>query len=106
MRRPTMRDGELFPWVGLIGAVLVAVGVLAWGQPAALWLATAGVLCLAAFVLVAWRLVFGAALAAGLWLLGVAWALASLPDRIGTADTARVRACWPLVLLAGLAVLG
>jgi hypothetical protein len=105
MRRPTLRDGELLPWVGCTGALLLTAGVLAWGQPAALWLATIGVLCLATFALVAWRLLYGAALSAGLWLLGCAWALASLPDRIGTTDTTRARAYWPLLLLIGLALL-
>jgi hypothetical protein len=57
MRRPTLRDGELWPWAGGAGAVLVAAGVLAWGHPAAVWLVAAGVLCVATFVLVAWRLI-------------------------------------------------
>jgi type IV secretion system protein VirD4 len=105
MRRPTLRDGELYPWVGLTGVLLLAVGVLAWGHPAAVWLARTGVLCLATFVLVAWRLVYGAALSTGVWLLGAAWALFALPERIGTTDAGRVRAYWPLVLLTGLAVL-
>ncbi len=105
MRRPTLRDGELLPWVGAAGAVFTTAGVLVWGQPAALWLATIGVLCLATFALVAWRLVYGVALSAGLWLLGAAWALAALPDRIGTADTTQARPYWPLVLLVGLGLL-
>ena len=78
-----MRDGELLPWFAAAGALLTTAGVLVWGQPAALWLTTMGVLCLATFVLVAWRLVYGVALSvgsAGLWLVGSAWALAALPD--------------------------
>jgi hypothetical protein len=100
-----MRDGELLPWVGAAGALFSTAGVLVWGQPAALWLTTVGVLCLATFALVAWRLVYGVALSAGLWLLGAAWGLASLPARIGGADTTRTRAYWPLLLVIGLAVL-
>jgi type IV secretion system protein VirD4 len=105
MRRPTMRDGELLPWIGVAGASFSTAGVLVWGQPVALWLTTVGVLCLATFALVAWRLVYGVALSAGLWLLGAACGLAALPDRIGTANTGRARAYWPLLLVTGLAVL-
>jgi type IV secretion system protein VirD4 len=105
MRRPTLRDGELWPGAGAAGAVLVAAGVLAWGHPAGLWLVAAGVLCVATFVLVAWRLVYGAALSLGLWLVGAGWGLAALPDRLGTTDTAAACAWWPLVMLAGLTVL-
>ncbi len=77
---------------------------------------TIGVLLLVTFALVAWRLVLGAAVSAGLWLLGVSWALWSLPARTGGAtgpdagaaagvDLARVRSYWPWTLTFGLVVL-
>ena len=114
MRRPTLREGEILPWVGLAGAAALPLGVLAWGHPAAVWLVAIGVLLLVTFALVAWRLVLGVAVSTGLWLLGVSWALWSLPARTvarrdGTAgggvDLARVRSYWPWTLTFGLVVL-
>ena len=115
MRRPTLREGEILPWVGLAGAAALPLGVLAWGHPAALWLVAIGVLLLVTFALVAWRLVLGVAVSTGLWLLGVSWALWSLPARTVArrtrtgrrrgVDLARVRSYWPWTLTFGLVVL-
>ena len=105
MRRPTMRDGEVWPLAGCAGVVLVPAGVLLWSDPVGPWLLTTGLLCLATFVLVSWRLVYGAALSLGLWLVSAAAGLWALPDRIGTTDTRPARHAAPLVLVAGIAVL-
>ena len=101
-----MRDGELWPWAGCAGVVLAAGGVLLHGSPGSVWLLTAGVLCLATFVLVGWRLVYGFALSLGLWLLAATWALATLPDHVGDLDTGAASSWWPAALLAAVTVLG
>ena len=105
MRRPTMRDGELWPWAACAGVVLVPVGALLWSYPVGPWLLTTGLLCLATFVLVGWRLVYGAAVSLGLWLASAAVGLWALPDRVGATDLRPARHAAPLVLLAGTAVL-
>ena len=101
-----MRDGELWPWAGCAGVVLAGAGVLLHGSPSSIWLLTGGILSLATFALVGWRLVYGFALSLGLWLLAATWALATLPNRAGHLDTSAVRAWWPVVLLAAVTVLG
>ena len=87
------------PRFALVGLLVVLVGVVERDSPAGLWAVLAGVLALVTAGLVAWRLIYGALFTAGLWMVGLAGLLGSLP-----AGAAGHR-YWTVVLCAGLVVL-
>ena len=87
------------PRVALVGTVVLLAGILGRDTAAGLWAVLAGVLMLLTAVLVGWRLIYGALFSAGLWLIGLAALLRSLP-----ADTPGHQ-YWALLLGAGLLVL-
>ena len=87
------------PRVALVGMVVLLAGILGRDTAAGLWAVLAGVLMLLTAVLVGWRLIYGALFSAGLWLIGLAALLRSLP-----ADTPG-HEYWSLLLGAGLLVL-
>ena len=94
-----MREGVLLPRFALVGMVVLLVGIVERDSAAGLWVLLAGVLALVTAGLVAWRLIYGALFAAGLWMVGLAGLLRSLP-----AEAAGHR-YWVLLLGAGLLVL-
>ena len=87
------------PRFALLGMVVFLVGIMERNSAAGRWALLAGVLALVTAGLVAWRLVCGALFAAGLWMIGLAGLMRSLP-----AETAGHR-YWALLLGAGLLVL-
>jgi hypothetical protein len=87
------------PRFAVVGAILLLVGIVERDSAAGRWVLLAGVLSPVTVALVAWRLVHGALFAAGLWMIGLAGRLGSLP-----AGAAGHR-YWPLLLGAGLLVL-
>ena len=87
------------PRLALVGMVVLLAGVLGRDTAAGLWAVLAGVLMWLTAALVAWRLIYGALFSAGLWMIGLAALLRSLP-----ADTPGHR-YWALLLGAGLLVL-
>src|SRR6266545_4428418 len=103
MRRPTMRDGVLLPKATGVGVLAVMIGVVTRDYPAGRWLIAAGVVLLVSLILLAWRQVQGAAIAAGLWLVFLGVVLHALPN---TPAAAGLRGYWWAVGLAGLGVLG
>ena len=103
MRRPTMRDGVLLPKATGVGVVALLIGVAARNYPAGRWLLASGALLLTSLILMAWRQVQGAALAAGLWLVFLAVVLRALPN---AAQVAPLRAYWWAAGLTGLGLLG
>jgi hypothetical protein len=66
------------PRFALVGMVVLLVGFIERDSAAGLWALLPGVLALVTAGLVAWRLIYGALFAAGLWLIGLAGLLRSL----------------------------
>jgi type IV secretion system protein VirD4 len=99
MRSPTTREGVLMPRFAFVGLLMLLVGIIERDSTAGRWILLARVLSLVTAALVAWRLVYGALLAAGLWLIGLAGLLGWLPARVGA------HRYWPLLLGVGLLVL-
>jgi hypothetical protein len=79
--------------------VVLLTGIIERNSVAGRWVLLAGALALVTVVLVAWRLIYGALFAAGLWLIGLAGLLRSLP-----AEAAGHR-YWVLLLGAGVLIL-
>jgi type IV secretion system protein VirD4 len=97
-----MRDGVLMPRTAGAGAVAVLCGGYAvqQGYPQGWWVVVAGSLLLVAAGLVAWRLVYGVMLSAGLWLTATGLVLfLAVPD---TGQAAVLHSAWWLLWAAGL----
>jgi type IV secretion system protein VirD4 len=103
-RRPTLCDGVWMPKTAGVGAVALVLGWAGRGHAGAGWVIGVGVLLLATAGLVLWRVIYGGWVAAGLWTLGLAWALRALPP--GGAGLAGLRAYWSLAAVGGLVLLG
>ena len=99
MRRPTTREGVLMPRFALVGVFVLLVGIVERDSETGRWALLAGVLALITAALVAWRLIYGTLFAAGLWMVGLAGLMRTLP-----AEAAGHR-YWGLLLGAGLLVL-
>jgi hypothetical protein len=76
---------------------LLVVGIVERDSAAGRWVLPVGVLALVMVALVAWRLVYGALFAAGLWMIGLAVRLGSLPAVVPA------HRYWPLLRLRSMA---
>src|SRR5215510_8689329 len=106
MRTRSRYSDSPLPWIAAAGGVLVVFGWLVGDVPdpqvsaAGPWLITAGVLSLITAAAVSWSAPGGGVVAAAVWLLAGGWFLHGLPD------ATQYRGYWPLVLLAGVLLLG
>jgi len=107
MRRPESTDGVLVPQLfaagvvgGLAGLLIQHYATTPVAERAGWWVFAAGAMVLVTAVLVAWRVLHGAVAAAGGWVVFAAAVLFALPENMAA------RAVWPLVIAAGVLLLG
>ena len=112
MRRPTTTDGVLVPQlfgggvaVGLLGGLVRQFGTTPLAGRVGGWLIAAGAMVLVTALLVAWRVLHGALVAAGLWLVFAAALLAlAVPARYEAHALAAEVAATGAWLLASMAL--